>query len=67
MLDLSEESLEENIEICVEYFKKMNALDMMIEIELELLVEKKMVLTTLMLIMLYFIHNQKKFVMHMKN
>ena len=34
MLDLSEESLEENIEICVEYFKRMNALDMMIEIEL---------------------------------
>ncbi len=34
MLDLSEESLEENIETCVEYFKKMNELDMMIEIEL---------------------------------
>ena len=34
MLDLSEEPLEENIEICDEYFKKMNALDMMIEIEL---------------------------------
>ena len=34
MLDLSEGPLEENIEICVEYFKKMNALDMMIEIEL---------------------------------
>ncbi|RBQ29158.1 class II fructose-bisphosphate aldolase [Aliarcobacter vitoriensis] len=34
MLDLSEESLQENIEICVEYFKKMNDLDMMIEIEL---------------------------------
>lgn len=34
MLDLSEEPLEENIEICVEYFKKMAALDMMIEIEL---------------------------------
>ena len=34
MLDLSEEPLEENIEICVEYFKKMNALDMMLEIEL---------------------------------
>jgi fructose-bisphosphate aldolase, class II len=34
MLDLSEEPLEENIEICVEYFRKMNALDMMIEIEL---------------------------------
>lgn len=34
MLDLSEESLEENIQTCVEYFKKMNALDMMIEIEL---------------------------------
>ena len=34
MLDLSEESLEENISICVEYFKKMKKLDMMIEIEL---------------------------------
>lgn len=34
MLDLSEEPLAENIEICVEYFKKMNALDMMLEIEL---------------------------------
>jgi fructose-bisphosphate aldolase class II len=34
MLDLSEDSLEENIATCVEYFKKMNALDMMIEIEL---------------------------------
>ena len=34
MLDLSEEPLEENIEICVEYFNKMNALDMMLEIEL---------------------------------
>ncbi|WP_418185027.1 class II fructose-bisphosphate aldolase [Aliarcobacter vitoriensis] len=34
MLDLSEESLQENIEICVEYFKTMNDLDMMIEIEL---------------------------------
>lgn len=34
MLDLSEETLEENITTCVEYFKRMNALDMMIEIEL---------------------------------
>lgn len=34
MLDLSEESLEENIGTCVEYFKRMNTLDMMIEIEL---------------------------------
>lgn len=34
MLDLSEESLEENIQTCCEYFKTMNALDMMIEIEL---------------------------------
>ncbi|MBD3841766.1 MAG: class II fructose-bisphosphate aldolase [Campylobacterales bacterium] len=34
MLDLSEESLEENLDICVEYFTKMNELDMMIEIEL---------------------------------
>jgi len=34
MLDLSEESLEENIGTCVEYFKVMNDLDMMIEIEL---------------------------------
>jgi fructose-bisphosphate aldolase class II len=34
MLDLSEETLEENIDTCVEYFKRMNQLDMMIEIEL---------------------------------
>lgn len=34
MLDLSEENLQENIEICIEYFKKMKELDMMIEIEL---------------------------------
>lgn len=34
MLDLSEESLEQNIETSVEYFKKMHELDMMIEIEL---------------------------------
>ncbi len=34
MLDLSEESLEENIGTCVEYFSIMNELDMMIEIEL---------------------------------
>jgi fructose-bisphosphate aldolase class II len=34
MLDLSEESLEENISTCKEYFKRMNAIDMMIEIEL---------------------------------
>lgn len=34
MLDLSEESLEENIATCVEYFKTMSAIDMMIEIEL---------------------------------
>ena len=34
MLDLSEESLEENIGTCVDYFKTMNELDMMIEIEL---------------------------------
>lgn len=34
MLDLSEEPLHENIEICKEYFKRMNALGMTIEIEL---------------------------------
>ncbi|NQY92884.1 MAG: class II fructose-bisphosphate aldolase [Campylobacteraceae bacterium] len=34
MLDLSEEPLEENIETCVEYFRKMTDIDMMIEIEL---------------------------------
>ena len=34
MLDLSEEPIEENIDTCVEYFKKMSDLDMMIEIEL---------------------------------
>jgi len=34
MLDLSEDTLEENIATCVEYFKTMSAIDMMIEIEL---------------------------------
>jgi len=34
MLDLSEESLDENITTCVEYFKRMSKIDMMIEIEL---------------------------------
>jgi fructose-bisphosphate aldolase class II len=34
MLDLSEEPIEENLDICVEYFEKMSKMDMMIEIEL---------------------------------
>jgi fructose-bisphosphate aldolase class II len=34
MLDLSEEPLAENIETCVEYFKRMNKMGMTIEIEL---------------------------------
>ena len=34
MLDLSEEPLEENIEICVEYMKRMSKLDMVLEMEL---------------------------------
>ncbi len=34
MLDLSEDTLEENIATCVDYFKRMSAIDMMIEIEL---------------------------------
>ena len=34
MLDLSEEPIEENLDTCVEYFKKMASIDMMIEIEL---------------------------------
>ena len=34
MIDLSEEPLEENIEICKEYLKRMSAMDMTLEIEL---------------------------------
>ena len=34
MLDLSEDSLEENVSTCVEFFERMNKIDMMIEIEL---------------------------------
>ena len=34
MLDLSEEPDEENIEICVEYFKKMNKMNIMLEMEI---------------------------------
>ncbi|MDA3809527.1 MAG: class II fructose-bisphosphate aldolase [Spirochaetaceae bacterium] len=34
MLDLSEESIEENIDICKKYLKRMSAIDMTLEIEL---------------------------------
>ncbi len=34
MIDLSEESLEENVEICTEYFKRMDKMGMTLEIEL---------------------------------
>jgi len=34
MLDLSEEPIEENIEICVEYMKRMSKMDMLLEMEL---------------------------------
>lgn len=34
MLDLSEEPIEENIAVCVEYFKRMSAMGMTLEIEL---------------------------------
>ncbi len=34
MLDLSEDTLEENVGTCVEFFERMNKIDMMIEIEL---------------------------------
>ncbi len=34
MLDLSEEPIEENLDICVEYFERMHKMGMMIEIEL---------------------------------
>ena len=34
MIDLSEESLQENIEICKEYLKRMSAMEMTLEIEL---------------------------------
>merc|ERR1719160_1089358 len=34
MIDLSEEPLEENIEICVEYMKRMAKMDMLLEMEL---------------------------------
>ena len=34
MIDLSEESLEENINICKEYLKRMSKMEMTLEIEL---------------------------------
>ncbi|TLP41126.1 class II fructose-bisphosphate aldolase [Arcobacter arenosus] len=34
MLDLSEDTLEENVGTCVDFFERMNKIDMMIEIEL---------------------------------
>merc|ERR1719238_1013234 len=34
MIDLSEEPLEENIELCVEYLERMAKMDMLLEMEL---------------------------------
>jgi fructose/tagatose bisphosphate aldolase len=43
MIDLSEEPIEENIEICKGYLERMSKMGMTLEIELQ---EKKTVLTT---------------------
>jgi fructose-bisphosphate aldolase class II len=45
MIDLSEEPIEENIEICKGYLARMSKMGMTLE-NLELQVEKKMALTT---------------------
>ena len=34
MIDLSEENIEDNIDTCCEYLKRMSAIDMTLEIEL---------------------------------
>jgi fructose-bisphosphate aldolase class II len=67
MLDLSEEPLEENIHTSVEFFKRMQPLGMGIEIELGVPVEKKMVLITVMLKTISFIHNPHMWLMLLQN
>jgi fructose-bisphosphate aldolase class II len=46
MIDLSEEPIEENIEICKGYLARMSKMGMTLKSNLELQVEKKMALTT---------------------
>jgi fructose-bisphosphate aldolase class II len=48
MIDLSEEPIEENIEICKGYLARMSKMGMTLKSNLELQVVKKMVLTTQM-------------------
>ncbi len=67
MLDLSEEPLEENISICVDYFKTMSSIDMMIEIELGITGGEEDGVDTQKLTMLYYILSLKKFVMLLKS
>ena len=68
MIDLSEEPIEENIEICKSILKaRMSKMGMTLEIELVLQVVKKMVLTIQMLMILNYTHNQKKLLTLTKN
>jgi fructose-bisphosphate aldolase class II len=77
MLDLSEEPLQENIDICKRYLERMSKIEMTLEIELGvtggeedgvvLPVEKKMVLTIPVLIMHCCIHSRKMWRLPMKS
>jgi fructose/tagatose bisphosphate aldolase len=66
MIDLSEEPIEENIEICKGYLERMSKMGMTLEIELGITGGEEDGVTTLMLIV-QIIHNLKKLHTHTKN
>ena len=60
MIDLSEEPLEENIEICKNYLSRMDMMGMILEIELGVTGGEEDVLTTQTLMLQNYIRSLKK-------
>jgi len=66
MIDLSEEPLEENLEICAKYLERMSKMGMTLEIELGVTGGEEDGVETLTLTHLNYIRNPKKLLMLMK-
>ncbi len=67
MIDLSEESLEENIEISAKYLERMAKMNMTLEIELGCTGGEETALTTLIWTRLSYTLLQKTLHMHTRN
>lgn len=64
MIDLSEESLQENIEICSKYLERMSKIGMTLEIELGCTVVKKTAWTTATWTLLHCTPSRKTLITH---